>query len=1357
MSNIDQYYRKKIKVSKEPVRFQIISWNKFDKEINDDELDLEYKIYAFGITDKDESICVEINEFTPYFYVKIPDYLQKSWNDFKTEQVKIYIKNKLYKFKDSLIKVSVVQKKDLDGFTNEENFNFLKIIVKNEKVFTKCKYILCPGKGRPNVVIPNISSRDIKFKLYEANIEPFIRFCHIQNIKLSGWCEIEKYTNEDNSRCQIDIACKWKNINPIDITKPAKIYLLSFDIESYSERGFNAQKNIFPDPELENDIITQIGSTLHIYGTNVKAEYCFTINSKSDKYVENQDGIVTVVCETEKELLEKWIKFIRKLDPDIITGYNINNFDWDYIYKRCKLLNIELELQYLTRLYDYPAKFVTEKLVTSAYGENIFKYMNSPGILNSDLYTIIKREKKLPSYKLDYVATEYIGDQKDPMTALDLFNMSQGTAKEIATIIHYCVKDCTLVIDLILKLCIITNNIAMANVTWVPIEYIESKGQQIKVHSQLVYEARLNDYLVPTIPYKDASELENEEKFTGATVQEAEPGAHFEQISGLDFASLYPSIMIANNYSYETIVKGPKYDNIDEIEYKDIIWKEDEGTEEERIEKVRFVQNKKGILPIMLEKLWTERKAIKKEMKNVKAQLKKVETNEEKTSLNMQYNVLDGFQLAMKVSMNSIYGFTGANLGRLPEKRIAAATTAEGRRMIQACKEYVESNYDCKVVYGDSVADYTPIFINTNNKLKILKIKELENLTNKTWQYCEESNKEFIDVSNESIFTWTENKWTHLKMIIRHKLHESKSMIRVLTHTGLVDVTDDHSLLKEDKTEISPKNIKIGDKLLHFKNPDNIVNSYNITIEEAKIYGFFFGDGSCGYYNCKSGKKASWDLNNKDINLLNYYKELCDIVYPEYEWKILDTIKSSNVYKLTFTSKMYGSKIKFINDYRKNCYSEKNKIIPEFILNSTIEIKEAFLEGLYDADGDKDKSGYIRIDQKSQISACHIKWLFESLGFKTSINTRKDKENIFRITATLNEQRKVNNEIKKLQKINYEGYVYDLTTENHHFAAGIGNIIVHNTDSIYVKFFTEYSGQEHMNEVFKLSEIAAEGCTKLFNKPVEMEFEKVMWPFILFSKKRYACVVWTNEYKHDYIDYKGIQVVRRDNCPYVKDKSVKIFEKILLDRDIPQSIEMGREYSKNLLDGKVSIKDLVISKSLKGYGSYEFDKQLLCVECDKRWYNEIDGKKKYAIQYYKEYNANKDLEYNLNKFMEKKHYCFTCKEETEYKTNKANIPHVALARKMKERDPYNCPQVGERVPYVFKKVNNSKALQYQRVEDPTYLTQNCIPIDFEYYFEHQFKSAIETIFYPILKDDMEEKMFKDIVPEKPEKKKIKKK
>lgn len=1025
---MNTYFRNKVQFNKkDPIKFQIISWETFDKENEDNDdptiFDAEYKICIFGVTNNNESICCQINEFTPFFYVKIPDNLQDKWTDLYSEQVKVYLRKKLYKkFADSLIKVSVVEKKDIDGFQNEKNYKFLKIIVKNEKTFVKCKYILCPNASRNLKVDIPLVGNDLKFKLYEANIEPFIRFCHIQNVKTSGWVEISKFNEEDNSRCQIDISCKWKNVKPIEIKNPAKLYIISYDIESFSERGFKAQKNIFPDPTLETDVITQIGSTLHIFGTKIKKEYCFTLNSPKDKYVKEQENIITIVCESEEDLIRKWFNWLRKIDPDIITGYNINGFDWNYINERCKLLGIEYGN--LSRLNDVNAKWVEEKLNTNAYGENNFKYIKVPGLLNSDLMTLIKREKKLPSYKLEAVSNEFIGDHKDPLSPTDLFNMEMGTADEIAEVIHYCCKDCTLVIDLILKLCIITNNIAMANVTWVPIEYIESKGQQIKVHSQLTYESRLDDYLVPTIPYKDSNDDNDEEekKFTGATVQEADPGAHFEPISGLDFASLYPSIMIANNYSYETIIKDEKFTNIEGIDYKDIIWKEDEGKENERTEKVTFVQNKKGILPKMLEKLWTERKSIKKEMKKVKELMKAENDTEKKADLEMQYNVLDGFQLAMKVSMNSIYGFTGANFGRLPEKRIAAATTAEGRRMIQACKEYVESNYSCKVVYGD-------------------------------------------------------------------------------------------------------------------------------------------------------------------------------------------------------------------------------------------------------------------------------------------------------------------------------------------------------TDSIYVKFFTEFEGQEHMNEVFRLSEIAAQGCSDLFKKPIDMEFEKVMNPFILFSKKRYACVIYTNPNTYDYIDYKGIQVVRRDNCLYVKEKSMKIFECILLEKNINKAIEMGRSYSRQLLDGNVSIKELTVSKSLKGFGSYEFDKQFVCRECSKRWYTEKDGKKKYAVEFYEGYDSKQNLQSNLNNFIWKNekekvrntHYCFTCKEETEFETNKANIPHVALAREMKKRDPYNCPLTGERVPYVFKKVKKANALQFERVEDPKYLTENFIPIDFEYYFEHQFKSAIETIFYPILKEELDKKMFKGIIAEKPVKRRVTKK
>ena len=70
-----------------------------------------------------------------------------------------------------------------------------------------------------------------------------------------------------------------------------------------------------------------------------------------------------------------------------------------------------------------------------------------------------------------------------------------------------------------------------------------------------------------------------------------------------------------------------------------------------------------------------------------------------------------------------------------------------------------------------------------------------------------------------------------------------------------------------------------------------------------------------------------------------------------------------------------------------------------------------------------------------------------------------------------------------------------------------------------------------------------------------------------------------------------------------------------------------------------------------------------------------------------------------------------------------------------------------------KKVNKKNALQFERVEDPKYLQENCIPLDFDYYFEHQFKSALETIFAPILKDELNEKLFSGIIEEKPKRQK----
>ena len=487
-------------------------------------------------------------------------------------------------------------------------------------------------------------------------------------------------------------------------------------------------------------------------------------------------------------------------------------------------------------------------------------------------------------------------------------------------------------------------------------------------------------------------------------------------------------------------------------------------------------------------------------------------------------NILDKRQLSIKVTANSLYGQTGAKTSTFYEMDVAASTTATGRKLLIYARETIENVYknmkvdtkfgpmltDAEYIYGDSVANYTPIYLkDAEGNIDIVSVEMLGKKYGKNeWKTCIEpgkQEKEYIDMTSMGLLTWTDEGWTPLETLIRHKLAPHKNMVRILTHTGCVDVTDDHSLLRQDGIEITPNNCEIGDNLMH-RVCENIESSNTITTNEAKIIGFFFGDGSCGIYTYEKDTKSSWALNNQSIELINKYKILCEEVYPHLIWKYYDTIKSSGVYKLQPCSRSYGDKTRFIEKYINMCYDGKCKVIPHMILNGSLEIKEAFIEGVYDADGDK-KSGVLRLDQKSQISSAQLAYVIQQLGFNISINTRNDKLDIYRINFTHSKTRYPKESIKKIINIkDYDNYVYDLTTKNHHFAAGVGNMIVHNTDSVFFTFNLKDEngqpvvGQKALEVTIELAKEAGHVATKFLKKPHDLEYENIH--AILFAIKK---------------------------------------------------------------------------------------------------------------------------------------------------------------------------------------------------------------------------------------------------------------
>ena len=265
-------------------------------------------------------------------------------------------------------------------------------------------------------------------------------------------------------------------------------------------------------------------------------------------------------------------------------------------------------------------------------------------------------------------------------------------------------------------------------------------------------------------------------------------------------------------------------------------------------------------------------------------------------------------------------------------------------------------------------------------------------------------------------------------------------------------------------------------------------------------------------------------------------------------------------------------------------------------------------------------------------------------------------------------------------------YVYDLTTDNHHFHAGRGCLIVHNTDSVMVEFDCQgRTGQEALEYSWKLGEQAAEMCNHMFKKPKNLELEKVYWPYILYSKKRYAAKMWTQgkdgKMKMDYIDVKGLQLVRRDNIPYVREVSREILDIILDSNNTAPAKELAHTRAVELLGGKVTMDKLTLSQKLA----------------------------------------------------------------ESYKNE--NLAHVRVRDKMREREPGSEPQPGDRVPYVLVKAAKKTASQGERAEDPNWVSKHNLPLDYEYYFTNKFMNPICDLLEPLV-ENPKEALFGDLLPKK---------
>jgi hypothetical protein len=176
-----------------------------------------------------------------------------------------------------------------------------------------------------------------------------------------------------------------------------------------------------------------------------------------------------------------------------------------------------------------------------------------------------------------------------------------------------------------------------------------------------------------------------------------------------------------------------------------------------------------------------------------------------------------------------------------------------------------------------------------------------------------------------------------------------------------------------------------------------------------------------------------------------------------YGWKthILETMKSSGVYKLVPKGSIRDPAMYFRSLFYN---SHREKIVPSYYLNATEDATRAFLCGYYAADGYR-VGNNIRCCNKGQQGSAQLNYLFRKAGYSTSVYSRSDKPNIFKLTmnrqtskSTYRYEPTSVKQTRILRKTEDHEFVYDIETEEGVFQAGIGDIIVKNTDSVFVKY-----------------------------------------------------------------------------------------------------------------------------------------------------------------------------------------------------------------------------------------------------------------------------------------------------------------
>ena len=1031
-------------------------------------------IHCWGLDRKSRPHLLRFHNFDAFCYVELPLYLNNApvnWKGNKAEKMfeKICF---LLGEEHSPYRYQFVYREKLYFYRGEKKlYPMLLLCFHSIESLAVCRNRL----NKPFKVFGLRAEKDetmVAVRVWESKVPLVRKMLTLRNCRFSQWFEIEgiKVQGEDKiSTLENEYVVDWKGLHPIPqdqtmswLTQPT---IFSYDIETYSDRH-----NALPDPLSSKHVVYMISVVFQ--RARDPSTRKTDIILFGDCAETNAANVIKV--KTEMEVIDKLQELIVKYDPDICTFYN--GYGYDIPYLETRLSRRMREWKPIGRILNKKSTVKTISWNSSAYKNQDFNILEMDGRISVDMLPVIRRDHKLPVYNLNFVANHFLRRGKHPVTAKQMFrtfelqeclkedydsekekipecfsevqeegiNLREKWINECKTfaleemkkVVEYCVVDSDLVLDLFEKINVWIGLIQTSNTMGITPSDIFTRGTGVRMISLIYDEASRNNIVMDEVDFP-------KNPYEGGYVFPPIPGI-YHNIPCMDFSSLYPNVQRSYNIDHRTFVPPELMDVIPDEKCHVIEWdeeldedesddeeekKEDNGDNEEKEDgevppikkspvkkkvqhyKYKFMKEPIGIMPKLLGELIAERKRIRDMQKGISED-------------SLEWNILEQNQLAVKIVCNSFYGGCGSSFNSCRFPQISAAITARARESTKKMNAYLESKGH-KIVYGDSVSGDTPILILRDGVKKYVEIQSL-------FKYEDEGNKKHYKVPKKRTKVWSSSGFTEIKYVMKHRC--DKKMFCIVTTSGIVKVTEDHSLLRNDGTEVSPKDLKIGDMLL------------------TKLHPI---------------KKKSIDSE-----------------------RFFDTVLEACEY-----------------------------------------------EGVYDYIGGKYKVTPGEVDLNGKI-------------------------------------------VKIISLPKTTEYVYDLETENHHFAAGLGHLVVHNTDSTMPDI-----GITDTKLAWETASKLAKELTGLFpDTTMNVELEAIFYTLFSIKKKMYLCIYMDKAGNPiedpDKMKIRGVTLARRDNCKYQRDFYKTMVWKVMHEEPFMNVFNFIVDKCLEILSRQVPWQDLTMIKGL---------------------------------------------------------------------------------------------------------------------------------------------------------------------------------